>query len=79
VIGAVCCPEDDPGQVGAITREVLERFIVEVWRVYFERGGAIVTLASNEALRDKHVYTSISMKMEEKRLTTDRYPLHFEV
>jgi len=59
VISAVCCPEDYPGQVGAITREVLERFIVEAWRVYFERGGAITTLASNEALRDKHSHASI--------------------
>jgi hypothetical protein len=79
VISAVCRPEDYPGQVGAITREAIKCLIIEVWRVYFERGGAIVTLASNEALRDKHIYTSISIKMEEKRLTADRYPLHFEV
>ena len=59
MISAVCCPEDYLGQVGAITGEVLEGFIVEVWRVYFEQGRAIVTLACNKALRDKHSHASI--------------------
>ncbi|OXC74842.1 hypothetical protein BSU04_29730 [Caballeronia sordidicola] len=62
MISAVRCPEDYPRQVGAITREVPERFIVEVCRVYFKRGRAIVTLASNEALRDKHSHASIFKK-----------------
>ena len=79
MISTVCSPEDYPGQVGAITRKVLERFIVEVWRGYFERGGAIITLASNEALRDKHVQCVHFRKMEDKRLTGERYSLHFEV
>ncbi|WP_231937413.1 hypothetical protein, partial [Caballeronia udeis] len=43
MIGAVRCPEDYPWRVGAITHEVLERFIVEVRRVYFERGSLRVS------------------------------------
>jgi hypothetical protein len=43
VIGAVRCPEDYLWRVGVITHEVLERFIVEVRRVYFERGSLRVS------------------------------------
>jgi hypothetical protein len=39
----------------------------------------IIILASNGKLRDKHVQSSISEKMEVKRLTGERYSLHFEV
>jgi hypothetical protein len=59
VISTVRCPEDYPRQIGAITSEVPACFIVEVKRIYFELGKAIATLASNEALRDKHSRASI--------------------
>src|ERR1700722_7640069 len=72
------CAKDHPGQVGPVASEFFERDIVDRL-VQLKRARVCTILASNGKLRDKHVHASISIKMEVKRLTADRYPLHFEV
>ena len=79
MIGTVRSAEDHPGQVRSIASIFFQRFVVN-------RGAVCISgeddQSSSPATRSCAISMSIASiceKMEDKRLTADRYSLHFEV
>ncbi len=77
--GSMRGAKDDPREIGGVAGEFGEGIGINFDICRICRVRANISLAGNEVLRDRHVYTSISKKMDNTCLTANHVPLHFEV